>query len=212
MSELLEQIKELMPKGKMAEVNVLVQQALDEKMDANTILNDGLLAGMDIIAKKWAEGTAFIPEVLISARCMNAAIAILEPHLVKEGQQEKAVIVIGTVQGDLHDIGKNLCALMLKAKNFKVIDVGVDVKPEKFIDAIREYQPAILCLSSLLTTSMGNFKVVIGALREAGLRDQVKVAVGGAPITQAFADEVGADIYTEDAVSLADTLLQYCNA
>lgn len=210
MNEIIEHIKECMPKGKLNEVNAYVQQGLDQGMGAQDILNDGLLASMDIIAKKWAEGTAFIPEVLITARCMNAAITILEPHLVKEGQQEKAVVVIGTVQGDLHDIGKNLCALMLKAKNFKVVDIGVDVSAEKFVEAVKEHNPAIVCLSSLLTTSMGNFKVVIDALNEAGLRDQVKVAVGGAPITQAFADEVGADIFTEDAVSLADTLLQYC--
>ena len=210
MNELMEDIKTLMPKGKMNEVNALVERALKEGVPAQTILQEGLLQAMDIIAKKWADGTAFIPEVLITARCMNAAIPLLEPYLLEEKEAERPVVVIGTVQGDLHDIGKNLCALMLKAKNFKVIDVGVDVGADKFVEAVREYQPMVVCLSSLLTTSMGNFKVVIDALQEAGLRDRVKVAVGGAPITPAFADEVGADIYTEDAVALADTLLQYC--
>lgn len=208
MNEIIEKIQELMPRGKMAEVNDLVQQGLDEGMEASVILNDGLLASMDIIAKKWAEGTAFIPEVLITARCMNTAISILEPHLVKSENFQKGTIVIGTVQGDLHDIGKNLCALMLKAKSFQVIDIGVDVSADKFVTAVKDYKPDVVCLSSLLTTSMGNFKVVIDALKEAGLREHVKVAVGGAPITQAFADEVGADIYTEDAVSLANTLLE----
>lgn len=209
MALIIEDIKELLPKGKMMEVNELVKQGLDEGLEAAVILNDGLLASMDIIAKKWADGEAFIPEVLIGARCMNSAIEILEPYLVKEGTSNCGVIVIGTVEGDLHDIGKNLCALMLKAKSFEVIDIGVDVNAERFVDAVKEYEPMVLCLSSLLTTSMGNFKVVIDALKAAGLRDKVKVAVGGAPITQAFAEEVGADIYTEDAVQLANEMLKY---
>lgn len=210
MNELITQIRELLIKGKMNEINALVNQALNENVAAVDILNDGLLAGMDDIAQKWAAGTAFIPEVLIGARCMNAAIDILEPYLVQGGSVSKGKIVIGTVQGDLHDIGKNLCALMLKAKSFDVIDIGVDVSAEKFVEAVKEYKPMVVCLSSLLTTSMHNFAVVIDALKEAGIRDQVKVAVGGAPITQAFADEVGADIYTEDAVSLANEMLKYC--
>lgn len=210
MNNIIEKIKELLIKGKMNEINELVKQGLEEGLEASTILNDGLLAGMDEIAIKWAEGSAFIPEVLIGARCMNCAIEILEPHLVKDEGKNRGTIVIGTVQGDLHDIGKNLCALMLKAKSFNVIDIGVDVSEDKFVKAVKEYKPKVLCLSSLLTTSMHNFEVVINALKEAGVRDDVKVAVGGAPITQAFADEVGADIYTEDAVSLANELLKYC--
>lgn len=203
------QIRELLTKGKMKEINQLVQEELDAGTDASLILNDGLLAGMDDIAQKWAAGTAFIPEVLIGARCMNTAVSLLEPHLVKGEGTSKGTIVIGTVQGDLHDIGKNLCALMMKAKSFDVIDVGVDVSADKFVEAVKEHKPVVLCLSSLLTTSMGNMKVVIDALTEAGVRDTVKVAVGGAPITKEFADEIGADIYTEDAVSLANELLKY---
>ena len=208
MSDKLEKIQQLMPLGKMQEVNALVETALQEGISPQEILKGGLLEGMDIVAKKWAEGTAFIPEVLISARCMNGAMEILEPYLVKKEEKFSGRVVFGTVQGDLHDIGKNLCTLMLKAKSFEVIDIGVDVCAEKFVEAVKTYQPDVLCMSSLLTTSMGYFKVVLDALQEAGVRDCVKVAIGGAPVTQAYADEIGADLFTEDAVSLAGRLLE----
>ena len=208
MSEKLEKIQQLMPLGKMQEVNALVESALQEGISPQEILKGGLLEGMDIVAKKWAEGTAFIPEVLISARCMNGAMEILEPYLVKKEEKFSGRVVFGTVQGDLHDIGKNLCTLMLKAKSFEVIDIGVDVCAEKFVEAVKTYQPDVLCMSSLLTTSMGYFKVVLDALQEAGVRECVKVAIGGAPVTQAYADEIGADLFTEDAVSLAGRLLE----
>ncbi|MCR0569667.1 corrinoid protein [[Clostridium] innocuum] len=208
MSEKLKKIQQLMPLGKLQEVNGLVESALQEGISPQEILKGGLLEGMDIVAKKWAEGTAFIPEVLISARCMNGAMEILEPYLVKKEEKFSGRVVFGTVQGDLHDIGKNLCTLMLKAKSFEVIDIGVDVCAEKFVEAVKTYQPDVLCMSSLLTTSMGYFKVVLDALQEAGVRDCVKVAIGGAPVTQAYADEIGADLFTEDAVSLAGRLLE----
>lgn len=208
MSDKLEKIQQLMPLGKMQEVNALVESALQEGISPQEILKGGLLEGMDVVAKKWAEGTAFIPEVLISARCMNGAMEILEPYLVKKEEKFSGRVVFGTVQGDLNDIGKNLCTLMLKAKSFEVIDIGVDVCAEKFVEAVKTYQPDVLCMSSLLTTSMGYFKVVLDALQEAGVRDCVKVAIGGAPVTQAYADEIGADLFTEDAVSLAGRLLE----
>ena len=208
MCDKLEKIQQLMPLGKMQEVNALVESALQEGISPQEILKGGLLEGMDVVAKKWAEGTAFIPEVLISARCMNGAMEILEPYLVKKEEKFSGRVVFGTVQGDLHDIGKNLCTLMLKAKSFEVIDIGVDVCAEKFVEAVKTYQPDVLCMSSLLTTSMGYFKVVLDALQEAGVRDCVKVAIGGAPVTQAYADEIGADLFTEDAVSLAGRLLE----
>ena len=208
MSDKLEKIQQLMPLGKMQEVNALVESALQEGISPQEILKGGLLEGIDVVAKKWAEGTAFIPEVLISARCMNGAMEILEPYLVKKEEKFSGRVVFGTVQGDLHDIGKNLCTLMLKAKSFEVIDIGVDVCAEKFVEAVKTYQPDVLCMSSLLTTSMGYFKVVLDALQEAGVRDCVKVAIGGAPVTQAYADEIGADLFTEDAVSLAGRLLE----
>jgi len=206
MSEIIGQIRELMPKGKINEVNELVNEGIKQGLEANEILNDGLLSSMDDIAQKWANGEAFIPEVLIGARCMKSAIELLEPHLVSGESTSRGTAIIGTVEGDLHDIGKNLCALMLKAKSFEVIDVGVDVSADKFVEAVKEHKPVFLCLSSLLTTSMGQFEIVIEALKKEGLRDKVLVAVGGAPVTQEFATKVGADIYTEDAVSLADTL------
>lgn len=202
----IESIRSLLIKGKMQEINALVKEALEQGIDAAQILDEGLLAGMDDIARKWAEGTAFIPEVLVGARCMNAAIEILEPYLVHTSAGSRGRIIMGTVAGDLHDIGKNLCILMMKAKSFEVIDLGVDVSAKRFVEAVQEYRPQVLCLSSLLTTTMGNMKTVIEALKEAGLRDLVRVAVGGAPVTQAFADEIGADLYTEDAVQLADAL------
>lgn len=203
------EIRELLIKGKLRDILTLTKDSLAEGTSAKDILNDGLLAGMDDIAKKWAEGKAFIPEVLIGARCMNAALDILEPHLVASDTVSNGTVVFGTVQGDQHDIGKNLCILMLKAKSFDVVDVGVDAPAEKFVEAVKEHKPIAVCMSSLLTTSMQNFKVVIDALSEAGLRDSVKVAVGGAPVTPEFAKEIGADIFTEDAVSLADEMLKY---
>lgn len=209
MSTITEQIKVLLPKGKLKDVNALVEQGIQDGLSAMEILNDGLLASMDILAKKWADGEAFIPEVLIGARCLNSAIAILEPELAKEKSTSKGTIIIGTVRGDLHDIGKNLCALMLKAKGFEMIDLGVDVGADKFVEAVKKYDSKFICLSALLTTSMVNFKEVIDALNAAGIREEVKVAVGGAPVTQAFADEIGADIFTEDAVSLANEIIKY---
>lgn len=206
MNEKVNEIRSLLITGQLPKINQLVQECLNEEVDPQVILNDGLLKGMDDIAKKWANGEAFIPEVLIGARCMNAAIDILEPYLVKEPKQIKGKVLFGTVKGDLHDIGKNLCILMLKSKSIEVKDIGVDVDAAKFVEAIKEYQPDVLCMSSLLTTSMPYFETVMQALKEAGVREQVKVAIGGAPVTQEYADKIEADLYTEDAVSLADQL------
>lgn len=208
MNEKITSIRNLLIKGRMNEINSLVKQCLDEKEDPQTILNDGLLAGMDDIAKKWAAGQAFIPEVLIGARCMNSAIDILEPYLVKAEDKAKCKVVFGTVKGDMHDIGKKLCTLMLKSKDIEVIDIGVDVDANTFADAIEQYQPDVVCMSSLLTTSMPYFETVLETLKERNLRDKVKVAIGGAPVTQAYCDQIGADLFTEDAVSLADALDQ----
>lgn len=201
-----EEIRQLMQKGKIKEVNQIVQEELKEGEDPKVILKEGLLKGMDDVAQKWANGEAFIPEVLITARCMNSAMEILEPELVGNEEKASCKVVFGTVKGDLHDIGKNLCALMLKSKSIEIIDIGVDVSAEQFVEAIQKYQPDVVCMSSLLTTSMPYFETIIHAIKEAGLRDQVKIAVGGAPVTQAYADEIGADLYTEDAVALANTL------
>lgn len=208
MSRLVE-IKELLVKSKYKDIIAATKAALEEGVSAGDILNDSLLAGMDEIAQQWAAGKAFIPQVLMGARCMNAALDILEPHLVAADTKSNGTVVFGTVEGDQHDIGKNLCMLMLKAKSFDVVDVGVDAPAEKFVAAVKEHNPVAVCMSSLLTTSMQNFKTVIDALVEAGVRDTVKIGVGGAPVTPEFAKEVGADFFTEDAVSLAEEMLKY---
>ncbi|MCF0105739.1 MAG: corrinoid protein [Holdemanella sp.] len=206
MNNHIQDIRELMARGKLADVNKFVKQDLENNVDPKMILQDGLLASMDDVAKKWAEGKAFIPEVLIAARCMNSAMDILEPYLVGETKESRCKVVFGTVKGDLHDIGKNLCILMMKYKSMEVIDIGVDVSADAFVQAIQEHNPDVVCMSSLLTTSMPYFETVIEAIKKAGLRNQVKIAVGGAPVTQEYADKIGADLYTEDAVSLANAL------
>ncbi|MFO8015297.1 MAG: corrinoid protein [Phycisphaerae bacterium] len=179
------------------------QAALDDGLAPETILNEGLIAGMSSIGIKFKNNEVFIPEVLIAARAMGAAMDILEPKLVETGVQPRGKVVIGTVKQDLHDIGKNLVAMMLKGGGFHVTDLGVDVDPEKYIEAVKEKQPHILAMSALLTTTMPNMKAVIEGLKEAGL-DGVKVIVGGAPVTQEFADQIGADGYAPDAGSAVD--------
>jgi len=186
--------------------NAVVQatrQALDEGVAPGTILNDGLILGMSRIGVKFKNNEVFIPEVLIAARAMAGAMEILEPKLVETGVQPRGTVVIGTVKQDLHDIGKNLVAMMLKGGGFRVTDLGVDVAPQKFVDAVQGEQPQILALSALLTTTMPNMKEVIQAVRAAGA-DGVKIIIGGAPVTQAFADEIGADGYAPDAGSAVD--------
>ena len=207
--ERFSQLVSLIQAGKVAETDSFVAAALAEGVNAVTILDQGLLAAMDEVGKKWKEGLIFIPEVLIAARCLNSALAILEPELTKAELRAKGIAVIGTVKGDLHDIGKNLVALMLKSKGYKIIDVGTDAGAEKFVEAVKETGADIVCMSSLLTTSMPNFAVTITALQQAGLRDKVCVAIGGAPVTQAFADEIGADVYAPDAVSAAEALMAW---
>jgi len=186
--------------------NAVVQatrQALDEGVAPGTILNDGLILGMSRIGVKFKNNEVFIPEVLIAARAMAGAMEILEPKLVETGVQPRGTVVIGTVKQDLHDIGKNLVAMMLKGGGFRVTDLGVDVAPAKFVEAVQGEQPQILALSALLTTTMPNMKEVIQAVRAAGA-DGVKIIIGGAPVTQAFADEIGADGYAPDAGSAVD--------
>ena len=204
MSEVLEKISEMLQKGKRKDVAKLCQQAIDEGMDANTVLTRGLLAGMDVVGAKFKANEIFVPQVLVSARAMKAGSEVLKPYLAGEDTSGKGKIVMGTVQGDLHDIGKNLVIMMFEGKGFEVIDLGVDVPPEKFIQtAIDEYCD-IIGLSALLTTTMPVMAEVIKAAEEAGIRDKVKIMVGGAPVTQEFADSIGADAYTEDAPSAAE--------
>jgi 5-methyltetrahydrofolate--homocysteine methyltransferase len=168
-------------------------------MDAGRILDTGMLPAMDIIGAQFADGTAFIPQVLLSARAMNQALALLEPHLEATGEKRTGTIVIGTVEGDLHDIGKNMVVSMLKGVGFKVVDLGVNVNAKRFVQSVAECDPDVLALSALLTTTMPQIRTVIGGLHEEGLRDSVKVMVGGAPVNQKFADDIGADGYANDA-------------
>jgi len=179
------------------------QEALDAGLAPEQILNEGLIAGMSSIGIKFKNNEVFIPEVLIAARAMSGAMGILEPKLVETGVQPRGKVVIGTVKQDLHDIGKNLVAMMLKGGGFHVTDLGVDVSPEKYVAAVEENQPQIVAMSALLTTTMPNMKAVVEALKEAGL-DGVKIIVGGAPVTQDFADQIGADGYAADAGSAVD--------
>lgn len=204
--EILDNIQEKVIKGKIKEIEPLCVDALQQGLSAMEILEGGLLMAMQRVAEAWKNGKAFIPEVLITARAMNLGLAVLEPQLAKADRKHRGKVVIGTVLDDLHDIGKNLIGLMLKSRGFEIVDLGVNVKPEKFVEAIKEHQPPILCMSALLTTSMVHFRKVIEALEEAGLRENLLICVGGAPVTQAYANQVKADVYTPDAVSLADLL------
>ncbi len=189
----------------------LVQNALDQGIPAKEILNNGLIAGMDIVGEKMESGDMFIPEVLMCAKIMAKAVETLKPLLGDQGVSAAGKVVIGTVKGDLHDIGKNLVIMMFKSVGFEVHDMGVDTPPEDFVAAIKEKSPNLLALSALLTTTAGMMKETIDAVVESGFRDRLKIMVGGAPITQAFADRIGADGYAPDAGSaskLAKVLLQ----
>jgi 5-methyltetrahydrofolate--homocysteine methyltransferase len=189
----------------------LVRNALEEGVAAKEILNQGLIAGMDIVGEKMENEDMFIPEVLMAARAMSSAVKILKPLLVEEDISAMGKVIIGTVKGDLHDIGKNLVAMMVESAGFEVYDLGADILPDKFINEIKDKNADILCMSALLTTTMPMMKNTIDALKESGLKGQVKIMVGGAPVTKKFADEIGADGYAPDAgsaVKLAKALLQ----
>ena len=204
---ILEDISALLQKGKAKDVKELVQQAIDQGIGARAILEQGLLDGMNVIGGKFKRNEVFVPEVLMAARAMNAGTALLKPLLVTAGVEASGKVVIGTVKGDLHDIGKNLVRMMMEGKGLEVIDLGVDVSADKFIAAVQEHHPDIVALSALLTTTMGEMKVVIEALDRAGLRDQVKVMIGGAPISEGYCASVGADAYTADAASASDSAI-----
>jgi corrinoid protein of di/trimethylamine methyltransferase len=208
MSEVLEQIATMLQKGKRKDVAKLCQQAIDEGIEANEVLTKGLLAGMDVVGAKFKANEIFVPQVLVSARAMKAGSEVLKPYLAGEDTTGKGKVVIGTVQGDLHDIGKNLVIMMFEGKGFEVIDLGVDVSPEKFIQTAIDENCDIIGLSALLTTTMPVMGEVVKAAEEAGIRDRVKIMVGGAPVTQEFADSIGADAYTEDAPSAAEKALE----
>jgi len=204
MSDTLKQIAEKLYDGKNTEVAALTQQALGAGLTAAEILDGGLVTGMDRVGADFKNGDLFVPEVLIAARAMHAGMDILRPLLAESDVPLAGKVIIGTVAGDLHDIGKNLVVMMLEGGGFDVVDVGIDTSPEKFVEAVKMEKPDLVGLSTLLTTTMPSMEKTIDALVEAGVRGSVKVMIGGAPVTQAYADEIGADGYASDAASAVD--------
>ncbi|MBI2951016.1 corrinoid protein [bacterium] len=200
----LNTIAENLINGQAPKVKELVQKAVDEKVPVRDILHQGLIKGMSVVGERFKNNEFYVPEVLIAARAMKAGMEILRPLLAEAKVEPLGRAAIGTVKGDLHDIGKNLVAMMLEGAGFEIIDLGIDVSPEKFIEAVRERRAQIICMSALLTTTMPSMKTTIEAVKEAGLREKVKVLIGGAPVTQAYAKEIGADGYAPDAASAAD--------
>ena len=208
--EILEQVSELLQRGKAKDVKALVQQAIDEGVPAKDILEQGLLSGMGVIGEKFKNNEVFVPEVLVAARAMNMGASLLKPLLAEAGVKASGKVCIGTVQGDLHDIGKNLVKMMLEGKGLEVIDLGTDVAPETFVKTAIDEHCQIICCSALLTTTMGVMSEVVKAAQDAGIRDQVKIMVGGAPVTEAFCKQIGADAYTPDAATAADVAARFC--
>lgn len=207
---ILDEISTQLQAGKAREVKALVQKAIDEGVSAQKILENGLMAGMDVVGVRFRNNEIFVPEVLVAARAMNQGAALLRPLLAVEGAKTSGRVCIGTVQGDLHDIGKNLVKMMMDGKGLEVIDLGTDVAPERFIDTAIEQDCKVICLSALLTTTMPVMVEVVKAAETAGIRDQVKIMIGGAPVTQAFCDQIGADAYTPDAASAAERAAELC--
>ena len=201
---LMQEISVSLIQGKNEVVSDLTEAALEKGFSANTILDDGLIAGMAIVGVKFRDNIIFVPEVLVAARAMKAGMAHIEPILSESGIEPLGTVIMGTVKGDLHDIGKNLCIMMLRGAGFSVIDLGVDTSPEEFIEAIEDNEANVVGMSALLTTTMPNMGKTIQAFEEVEMRDIVKVMVGGAPLTQEFADDMGADGYGKDAISCVD--------
>ena len=202
--ELLEKISEELQNGNFIDVPKLTREALVQGISPAVILSDALVAGMDVVGEKFRRDELFMPEVLIAAKAMQAAMMVLRPKLIETGVETAGTIVIGTVQGDLHDIGKNLVGMFFEGAGYQVIDLGVDVAPGRFVEAVRTHKPNIVGLSALLTTTMSRMREVIESLVEAGLRGRVKVMVGGAPVTEKFARDIGADGYSPDAASAVE--------
>ncbi len=190
--------------GKIDEVKRLVQEAVDSGAGPQETMEKGLLAGMEVVGQRFKSGEMFIPEVLRSAKSMHAGMEILRPLLSESESKGAGTVVIGTVEGDLHDIGKNLVGMMFEGAGYKVVNLGIDLAPQVFVDAVKEHNPDILGMSALLTTTMPKMGETINALKEAGLRDNVKIMVGGAPVTTEFAEEIGADAYAANAASSVD--------
>ena len=206
----LKEISAQLQAGKAKIVKTLVQQALDEGFAPQQILDEGLLDGMSVIGEKFKNNEVFVPEVLIAARAMNQGVAILKPLLAAEGVKASGKVCIGTVQGDLHDIGKNLVKMMMEGKGLEVVDLGTDVSPETFVQTAIEQNCQVICCSALLTTTMSVMEEVVKKAEEAGIRDKVKIMIGGAPVSEDYCKKIGADCYTVDAASAADAAVEFC--
>ena len=209
MSDILSAISTMVIEGNFADIVDSTNQALEEGMDAEEILNKGLMPGMDHVGVEFKAGNMFVPEVLRSAKAMQESMEILRPLLAESGVETTGKVVLGTVKGDLHDIGKNLVGMMCEGAGFEIIDLGKDVEPEAFVGAVKEHKPQILGMSALLTTTMRSMERTIKALEEAGVRDTVKIMIGGAPVTQDFADQIGADGYAANAASASEIAKQF---
>lgn len=203
MNEILNEISEAIQKGKRKQINTLVPQAIEQGLSAQQILNDGLLAGMDIIGGKFTRNEVFVPEVLVSARAMNTGIELLKPLLKEEGSEPIGKACIGTVEGDLHDIGKNIVRMMLESKNIEVVDLGTDVAADKFIQCAVDQGCQLICMAAMLSTTMPVMAQVVELAQEKGIRQNVRIMIGGAPVTQSYCDEIGADAYAADAAIAA---------
>jgi 5-methyltetrahydrofolate--homocysteine methyltransferase len=200
---IIDDLRQSVINGEMTVTQELVQQVLDEKMSPEQILKDGLISAMAEVGRRFECDEFYVPEMLISARAMKSGLALLRPHLIAANVQAVGKVVIGTVQGDLHDIGKNLVGMMLEGAGFEVVDLGADVSPDKYVAAVKEHQPDLVACSALLTTTMPRMNDIILSLKEAGLRDRVQVMIGGAPVTDRYATDIGADGYAPDAASAA---------
>nr|WP_300848703.1 corrinoid protein [uncultured Acetatifactor sp.] len=209
---ILTEISTNLQQGKAKAVKQLVQQAMDEGLPVQQILNEGLLDGMSAVGEKFKNNEVFVPEVLVAARAMNTGTQILKPLLAQEGVQSVGKVCIGTVKGDLHDIGKNLVKMMMEGKGLEVVDLGTDVAPETYVQTAIEQGCQVICCSALLTTTMGVMEEVVKKAEEAGIRDKVKIMVGGAPVTEEYCRKIGADKYTPDAASAADAAVELCAA
>lgn len=207
---ILDEISENLQHGKAKAVKELVQQAVDEKIPVEQILNEGLLSGMSIIGEKFKNNEVYVPEVMIAARAMNMGTQVLKPLMAAAGVKSNGKVCIGTVQGDLHDIGKNLVKMMMEGKGLEVVDLGTDVSPEAFVNAAKEENCRIICCSALLTTTMGVMGDVVKKAEEAGIRNKVKIMVGGAPLNEEYCRQIGADCYSADAASAADAAVKLC--
>ena len=210
MNKMLQPIFDGIIAGKKQVVTDSIEAALNANIPVDTIINEAMIAAMSEVGKRFEAGEYFIPEMLVAARAMQAGMNLLKPYLAQSNIKAAGKVIFGTVNGDLHDIGKNLVSVMLEGAGFTIIDLGTDVSPETFVTAIHEHKPDILALSALLTTTMPNIRLVIDALQQAGLRDSVKVLVGGAPVTESYAYQIGADAYAPDAsraVNVAKSLV-----